>query len=173
MRRTPILVALAIALAHPVFGQAAETNPIKGLAWMVGGTWTADASSWGGGLKQIETRYMWADNDAFIRFTTHFIMEKGTIKNYDGSFFWNRDQSTLSMWYMDARTVITQSPVTVEGQTVVMRFHGPDFEGKPADLRVTLTRKAADLYNWLVEETSPDGAWKQLATIDYRRLPGT
>jgi len=54
-----------------------------------------------------------------------------------------------------------------------MKFHGPDFEGKPADLRVTVTRKEADLYSWVVEEALADGGWKPLASLDYRRSPGT
>jgi hypothetical protein len=178
MKHAAALLALLIAGA-PIAGSQTpgatpeSAKPIAALAWLVGGVWTADASKMGSGMKQIETRYHWSDNNAYLRFTTHFVTDKATLKNYDGSFFWNPEQSTLSMWYMDARNSITQGPVTAGGTTLVMTFRSTDFEGKPADLRVTLMRKDGDNYTWLLEETMPGAQWKPLATLDYRRLVGS
>ena len=66
----------------------AKKKAISELSWLVGGVWTADASKMGDGMKRIETRYVWSDNNAFIRFTTHFVSDKGTAKTYDGNFYW-------------------------------------------------------------------------------------
>src|SRR5258708_5470529 len=89
-------------------------KPIAALGWLVGGVWTADASKLGPGMR-IVTRYEWSDNAAYIRFTTHFVTDKGTLRNYDGNFFWSAEQSSLAMWYMDARNSITQGPMTMSG----------------------------------------------------------
>jgi hypothetical protein len=172
MRRlTPAFAFLAGGASSLPCQEAAKPDPrpIAPLAWLVGGTWSADASSLG--LKQIETRYQWSDNDAYIRFTTHFITAQATIRNYDGNFFWNPEQSALAMWYMDARNGITQSAVGVEGNAMTMRFRSTNFEGKPADVRVTVTRRTSDEYNWLLQEALSGGEWKQLASLDYRRSP--
>jgi hypothetical protein len=99
-------------------------------------------------------------------------MDKGTFKNYDGSFFWDPERASLAMWYMDAQNSITQGPVLFEGDTMQMTFRAHDFEGKLADLRVKVTRKTNDDYNWLLEEKGPEG-WKQLATLEYLRVAGT
>jgi hypothetical protein len=173
-----VLAALIVATTVPAEAQHAPAQPrsdkpIAALGWLVGGVWTADASKMGDGMKQIETRYQWADNSAFLRFTMHFVSDKATLKNYDGSFFWNPDQSTLAMWYMDARNSITQGPVTLDGDRMVMTFRSTNFEGQPADLRVTVTRRNNDGYNWLLEETQPGAQWKRLATLDYRRMAGS
>src|SRR5947208_3243796 len=80
---------------------AKAPKPISVMAWLIGGTWTADASNLGPGMQRIETRYAWSDNGSFIRFTTHFVSTQGTLNNYDGNFFYDPAGKTLSMWYTD------------------------------------------------------------------------
>ena len=149
--------------------QAAK--PIAVLTWLVGGVWTADASKMGPGMQRIETRYQWSDNSAYIRFTTHFVTDKGTLRNYEGHFFWNPDASSLAMWYMDARNTITQGPVRVDGDLMQISFRATDYEGKPADLRVEVARKTNDHYTWTLEEKVA-ADWKQLASLEYLRVAG-
>ena len=156
----------------PAAKAAAAPAPISALAWLVDGIWTADATKLGPGMKRIETRYRWSDNGSFIRFTTHFVSEKGELKNYDGNFFWDPGSSTLAIWYMDARNGITQGPVTVQGDTTEIRFRGRDFEGKDADLRVLVTRMNPDLYEWALAEKAGED-WKALAALEYARKPGS
>ena len=176
MKRIALLMIVLCVGAGLGWGQAGEkkpeaAKPIAPLSWLVGGTWTADASKMGPGMKQIETRYRWSDNGAYIQFNTHFVFDKGTAKAYDGNFFWNPDQKSLAMWYMDARNGITQGPVEVNGDVTKITFHGPDFEGNLADLLVTVTRKTNDEYHWAVSEK--DGAnWKELAALEYLRAVG-
>jgi hypothetical protein len=174
VKRGACILALAGAVALSAQGQAAlpAAKPISPLAWLVGGVWTSDVTPPGGHPTRIETRYQWADNSAYVRFTTHFVSEKGTFKNYDGSFFWNPEQSTLAMWYMDAGGTITQGPVTMTADTMLMTFRGTDFDGKLADMRVTVTRKNADAYRWQLEEKQPS-AWKPLLSLEYRRTAGS
>jgi hypothetical protein len=173
MRKAFVLIAV-LALASAAFpGQEGASKVqaprhIDALGWLVGGVWTADASKMGGGMQRIETRYTWADNHAYVRFNTHFVTDKTTFRNYDGQFFWNPEQSTLAMWYMDSRNTIIQGPVQADGEVTRFTFRATDFEGKMADLRVNLTRKTNDAYTWMLEEK--DGAgWKQLASLEYLR----
>jgi len=145
-----------------------QVRQIDMLAWLNGGVWTADAALLGPGMVRIETRYAWSDNQAFLRFNTHFVMDKGVLKNYDGQFFWDREQNALEIWYMDASNAITHGPVRIEGNEMQITFHGPDFAGQPADLRVKVTRRTADHYTWRLEERGEAG-WKQLAQLEYLR----
>jgi hypothetical protein len=171
--RKAITLSAAVALAATaLFGQESApkppaTKPITALAWLVGGVWTADGAKLAPGLR-IETRYQWADNDAYIRFTTHFLTAKGTLKNYDGQFFWSPEQSALAVWYMDARNHITQGPVVVDGDVMQIAFRAEDFQGKVADLKVEVARKTNDHYTWSLEEKQPAG-WSQLASLEYLR----
>ena len=172
MRRTGVLSAALMLAAAVVFAQesapkAAAAKPIAALEWLVGGVWTADASKMAPGMK-IETRYAWSDNGAYIRFTTHFVSPQGTLKNYDGHFFWDPSQSSLAMWYMDAHNGITQGAVAVDGDVTRFTFRGTDFEGKLADLRVLVSKKTNDDYTWTLEEKQAAG-WGQLASLEYLR----
>jgi hypothetical protein len=146
-------------------------RPVDALGWIVGGVWTADATKLGPGMQRIETRYQWSDNHAYIRFNTHFVFDKGTAQTYDGNLFWNPDKKSLAIWYMDHANSITEGPIEIEGNLWIITFRGPDFEGQPADLRVQITRKTNDDYNWSVAEKQGE-TWKDLAQLEYLRQPG-
>jgi hypothetical protein len=147
---------------------AAPPRPIDALSWVIGGVWTADATKLGPGIERIETRYQWSDNNAYIRFTTHFVFDKGVANTYDGNFFWNPAQNNLAIWYMDAHNAVTEGPVKVAGDQWLISFRGEDFAGKMSDLRVTVTRKTNDDYRWALSEKQGDG-WKELAALEYLR----
>jgi hypothetical protein len=73
---------------------------------------------------------------------------------------------------MSAQGVIYEGPVKVQGDVMELTFRGEDFDGKMSDLRVTVTRKISDHYNWLLEEKQAD-AWKQLLSLEYLRTGGS
>jgi hypothetical protein len=175
MKRATVLFFILILTANFAWAQdaakAPEPKPIDALAWLIGGVWTADMSAMGHGMQRIETRYQWSDNHAYVRFTTHFVFDKGTANTYDGNLFWNPEQKSLAMWYMNAENEIMEGPVKIDGDTWTMTFHGTDFEGKMADLRVEVARKSPDLYHWLVREKQADG-WKEMMALDYHRVNG-
>jgi len=177
MKRVMVCLALLAVSALRLDAQAVEkkteaAKPISALAWLVGGVWTADATKLGPGMQRIETRYQWSDNNAFIRFTTHFVSDKGTAHRYDGNFFWNPEQSSLAMWYMSHANEITQGPVVMDGDTMKISFRAEDFEGKVADMLVSVVRKTSDRYQWVLEEKQASGM-KQLAALEYVRMEGS
>ncbi len=177
MRATCISFLLVLVMAAGVraqgAGKAAEgTKPIAPLAWLVGGVWTADASRLGGGMQRIETRYRWSDNNAYIRFNTHFVTDKEALHNYDGSFFWDPERTTLAMWYMDAKNEITQAPVKINGDVMTMEFRAEGLDGKDAEFRVSVTRKTNDHYAWLLEEKQAE-EWKGVLALEYLRTPSS
>ena len=72
------------------------------------------------------------------------------------------------MWYMSARGEVTEGTVTADGDNFRFDFRGTNFEGQPADLRVTLLRKNNDLYTWQLQEKASEGR-KEMAKLDYAR----
>lgn len=173
MRRASTLVCVVLLFSLGAWGQQKSADPqalkpISDLAWFVGGVWTADASKMGGGMQRIETRYEWSDNRAFVRFNTHFVSDTGTLRNYDGQFFWDPQQASLKMWYMNVRNDITEGTITIQGDVFTFSFRGTNFEGNPADLRVQVTRKTNDRYVWELREKGSEG-WKPLASLEYVR----
>jgi hypothetical protein len=177
MKRAGILFALLTITAALAWPQSTEkkpeaVKPIHALSWLVGGVWTADTSSMGHGMQRIETRYQWSDNASFLRFTTHFVFDKGTARTYDGNLFWNPTQNSLAMWYMNADNEIIEGPMQVNGDAWTMTFRGTDPEGKMADLRADVIRKSPDLYHWSVREKQA-GTWKEIMALEYQRLSGS
>lgn len=148
--------------------KAAEAKPIQQLAWLQGGVWVADGTKLGPGLQKIETRYQWSDNGAYLRFTTHFVFEKGVAKQYDGNMYWDAEKKALAIWYMSAAGEIIQGPMEWGGDVLKVTFRGQDFEGNIADMMVEVTKKSGDHYHWVVSEKNGAG-WKQLGELDYLR----
>jgi len=153
---------------NPTAATAKLAKPLDSFAWLVGGVWTADATALGPGMLRIETSYFPSDNNSYIRFTTHFVSTRGTLKNYDGSMYWDAARHQLRMWYMSASGQITESPMTIDGDRWRMEFEGTDFDDKPAVLQVLVERKTNDLYHWSLAEKAGEG-WKPLAGLDYAR----
>lgn len=162
-----VFAALNMGAQAPV-KRTEEAKPIAALGWLVGGVWKANATGLAPGMLRVETRYHWADNNAYVRFNTHFVYEKETVKGYDGNFFWDPERKTLAVWYMNADNEITQGPVEVQGDIMRITFRGTDFEGQPADLRVIVSRKNAGDYHWKLQEKQGEN-WKDLAGLEYLR----
>jgi len=165
---TTPLTAKAQAAPSTTPATQKAVKPIDAFAWLIGGVWTADASGLAPGMLRIETRYSWSDNDNYIRFTTHFVSTQGTLKNYDGNMYWDAARKELRMWYTSASGDITECPMTIDGAVWQMNFSGTDFDDKPADLRVQVSRKTNDLYHWSLSEKAGE-SWKALAGLDYAR----
>lgn len=155
---------LILSLAISAVAQAPQQKPIAAMGWFVGGTWSAEASK----DVTIKTQYVWADNNAFVRFKTHFLTPKGEARRYDGQFYYDPEKKQITMWYMDAENNIYSGPVNVNGDTTTFDFRGENFEGKLSDLRVNLVKKSADGYHWQLLEMS-GGSWKEMAGLDFKR----
>jgi hypothetical protein len=148
-----------LALVLLMFPSHHQADPVEQLGWLVGGVWTASGPQLGPHMQRIETRYQWADNHSYIRFTTHFVTDSADVHRYDGNMFWDAAQSTLSMWYMDAAHEITQGPMTVDGNRWDMTFR---------EYRVNIVRQSNDLYHWSLKQ-NVGGSWKELLALDYTR----
>jgi hypothetical protein len=177
MKKLLLCYALVLMIAVTSWAQEKTKKeearrPIQSLSWLVGGVWTADASKLGPGMQRIETRYTWSDNDAYMRFTTHFVFDKGTAKTYDGNFFWDPERKELAMWYMDSKNTIYAGPIQAAGDVLRFNFRGEDSEGKMTDLQVEVNRKTNDLYRWSLQEKDGE-KWKELASLDYKRMAGS
>ena len=173
MRRIGLCVVALLMGAGLVWSQGAEkkaeAKPASVLGWLVGGVWTADASKMGNGMQRIETRYQWSDNDAYLRFTTHFVLDTKTMKRYDGNFYWDPEKNELTMWYMASDGSVMQGPMRWDGTVLNIVFRAKDFEGQMADLQVEVTRKTNDKYVWTLSEKDGTG-WKSLASLEYVRM---
>ena len=166
-----MILLIVFSLSCSLMAQAPAPKmpgPLHPLEWLIGGVWTTDMSKMGNGMKSIETRYVWSDNGAFLRFTTHFVSDKGVAKRYDGNFYFDPAKKSLAMWYMDPENTIYEGPIKVDGDLTTFNFRGEDFEGKMSDLRVVVTRKSNSLYNWSLSERDNE-KWKPLASLDYSR----
>ena len=166
MKRTSLAL---VAFALLALLGASPSRPIGPLLWLVGGTWTANASGLGPGMLRIETRYRQSSNGSFVRFTTAFVSTKGATPTYDGNFYYDPATKQFAMWYENAGGEIVQGPVAVDGAITSLLFaSGDPRDGKPGQMRVVLTRKSPDLYTWSLYNLTRDPI-APIFSLDYRR----
>lgn len=164
------------AAATPVTVPAASGGPaqLAAFGWLAGGVWVCDGPTLPATLSRIETRYDVAPNARVLRFTTRFVNKDGTAGNgYAGNLYYDAEQRTLRMWYIDSADEITQGPVTLEGDRWSMAFTGDGgFIGRPGavNFRVDVVRQTNDLYHWSLL-AGPAGGWKPVFALDYHRVP--
>lgn len=156
-------------------GAAEPNRPIDQLEWLVGGVWSADASSLGGDVTRIDTRYEWTPNKSYIRFTTDFVSAKGARPHYAGDLFFDPSLGSLMIWYMDENSAITSGHMRVDGKSWTISFRGAgDAAGVagPVDYTVDIERMTDDEYRWTLF-TDAAGAKKEVFGLTYRRLRST
>jgi hypothetical protein len=172
MKRPFIVTALALFISLGSSARAADSaaRPIADLSWLVGGVWTAKAAALPGGIDRIEVRYNWAATANYIQFATRFVGTDGSTKgSYAGNFYFDPAKDRLAMWYMDEKNEITQGPVDVDGNRIVMTFSeaGQNSSATSSvNFRVEVTKSAADAYHWALSRKNDD-AWKPLFSLDY------
>ena len=73
--------------------------------------------------------------------------------------------------YQAARVHRAQkAQITSRQAAAVYDMHGPDFEGKVADLQVTVTRKTNDEYHWAVSENNRRAKYYELTATGRKQL---
>jgi hypothetical protein len=164
-------LAWVVALAMLCIGASGSTRPIDQLGWLVGGVWSADASSLGGGLERIDTRYEWTPNGSFIRLTTNFVTKGVATPRYAGDLFYDPSEGTLEVWYMDDSNSITHGPMKADGTKFTLSFSGPgDIVGVSGSVNydVEILRTSPDSYQWtLFADVS--NQQKKVFGLVYRR----
>lgn len=159
-------------LATPVpIPLAPQLAPFR---WLAGGLWRADLSALPGGMKDIETRYEIAPTGVML-FASAFVKPDGTVANgYTGALYFDAAAKHLAMWYVDAHGVLTQGPVTVNGNVWSMTFTSDGaIVGRPgpASFRVDVARRSNDAYHWSLFADAA-GTWKPVFALDYVRGAG-
>lgn len=159
----PLLIAAA-----PQVTTTPGSRPIDRFSWLIGGTWTANASKLGKGMREISTRYQWSQNRTYVEFSTVFASETGAVVNYSGMIF--NDPSTAAtgggyrMWYTDAKGAITEGAVSPgSGDDWSLNFLS---ENKP--YRVDILRQSADSYRWSLYSQS-SSSWSPVFSLDFNR----
>jgi hypothetical protein len=85
-----VILAATLAAWPPAIAQQAEENPLNQLAWMVGGTWNADAPQGPDGKPfHAEWKGRWGANHRTIEFTVWFRTEGKLVPIYSGLYAWH------------------------------------------------------------------------------------
>jgi hypothetical protein len=165
-----LINALALTLALSGYASAQPTErPIERFSWLVGGVWTADASTLGNDMQQIATRYQWAPNKTYISFFTTFTTKTTSFVNYSGNLYVQSDpanpgQPVYTMWYTNAENEVTQGVVALESGD----NWSETFVSDRRQYRVDILREGKDSYRWILMSKS-GAAWQRVISLEFVR----
>ncbi len=166
------LVAVLLGLAGPLKSQsqAEDQNPLNQLAWMMGGTWTADGDN-GGKPFHVESKLNWTENHRGMKFTTWFLIDGKLVPVYEGLYAWHPAKKKFTFLYTDNHGNLTEGEATMTGDHLEQEFQIVGVDGTAHTLRSTIVRTGPNDYDWNVQHQDKDGKWVVIFGLKYKRKP--
>ena len=176
MRARVIIAALtlSLALAGPTKSenQPAAANPVDQLAWLIGGTWTADGDNGPDGKAfHVETVFNWAANHRGIIFTTRFRIDGKLVPVYEGLYAWHPAQKKFNFLYTDNEGAMTSGAAAWLSDTLEQDFQIVEPDGTAKTFHSTVKRTGPNQYDWNVRHQDKEGAWVPMFALTYTRKP--
>jgi len=174
MRVLISVVAVLIGLAGPLKPetQPAASNPLDQLAWMVGGTWTAEGDKGPDGKPfHVEVKFNWSENHRELKFTTRFLIDGKLTPVYEGFYAWHPAKKKFAFFYTDDHGALTDGEATMTGDHLEQEFQIVGVSGTAHTFRSTIVRTGPDGYDWNVRGQNKDGEWVVMFGLKYQRKP--
>ena len=167
-------VAVLLGLAVPLESQSQPVvqNPLDQMAWMVGGTWTAEGDKGPDGKPfHVESKLNWTENHRGIKFTTWFLIDGKLVPVYEGLYAWHPAKKKYAFLYTDKEGNLTEGEATVNGDRLEQEFQIVGLDGTARTFRSTVVHTAPDDYDWNVQHQNKDGDWVVMFGLKYKRKP--
>jgi hypothetical protein len=158
-------VCLAVSLlllsgfqANPTPNHDPNLQPI---AWLTGGTWTAEFNRPDGKPFLIQNEIRWADTGTAISFLTRFNGQP----HYYGIYVYDPAAKQIKFFYTSADGEFTSGHTTPSATTLQQNFQISNAEGTKT-FSSTIQREGEDAYTFNVFQ---EGSDKSVLTVKYLR----
>ena len=168
-RRPFLFVLLPLFVAPPALGDGAPEDPLRPLAWTVGGTWVAEVKRPDGKPLKVETTFEWASHRKALRYTIVIRTDTGTVPQYEGLYWWDPGAKEIHMLQIDRQGNVTKSVATFAGNTMTQKNQLTRADGTKQEQRVELVRDGDDAFSFkaLLQK---GGEWAEAARFTYKRV---
>jgi hypothetical protein len=158
-------VCLAVSLSL-TFGFQANPTPnhdphLQPVAWLTGGTWTAEFKTAEGKPFLIQNEIRWADTGAAISFLTRFNGQP----HYYGIYVYDPAAKLIKFFYTSADGEFTSGHTTPSATALQQQFQISNTEGTKT-FSSTIQRAGEDAYNFDVFQ---EGSDKPVLSLKYLR----
>jgi len=160
------LVLFAFSVLAQQKGGSAESSPLQPVAWLVGGTWTADIKGPDQKVTHVENKIRWAPNHQAIEFLTRFNGQP----HYNGFYAYDAAKKAIEFFYTSSEgdlTIGTAVP-NADGRTLNQNFELTDAKGKVTPIHSTIEREGDNAYSFTVL-LQKNGEWSPEFNIRYER----
>lgn len=161
------LVLVSVPAAAKADGPPAG-DPLAALAWFVGGTWVSEIKSPDGRALRVETNFHWAGHGRALKYVVHFHGAERAVPQYEGMYFWHPGKKHVAMVQVDRSGNLTESVITVEGETVTQENQATAADGTTRPQRVTVTRRGEDAFEFKAS-VQREGEWVEAVALTYER----
>lgn len=175
IRKTAFLPGLVVGL---IFGASAATkadpnpavdDPLRPLAWLVGGTWVAEFKDPKGIPVAIEVTYSWAAHKKSISYT-HIAKSQGkAVPQIDGLCYWHPGKKHLAIMEVNWLGYVTEEELTQDDKTLRIQSLTVRNGGAMHVRRAEIVREGPDVY--VFRGFMPSGNdWVEAFTARYKRV---
>ena len=169
---TTVALLLGLVVTLRAETQPAAENPLDQLAWMIGGTWTADGDKGPDGKPfHVESKFNWAANHRGLEFTTWFLVDGKLVPVYHGMYAWHPQKKKFAFLYTDNEGNMTEGEAAMTGDHLEQEFQIVGVNGAAHTFRSTIVHSAPDDYDWNVRHQNQQGDWVVMFALKYKRKP--
>jgi len=186
MRNFANIAALALAVALTSIAARAQTpppptpkpqkiapqKPLDALAWLDGGTWTAQEKSLTGAATLELTFHFEENRQAIVWEVVHRGSDGKAVPQYEGFCAWHPAKQTLAVWQVDRSGDVGEGELTVENEVISQVVHVSIAGGGTQDLR-TIWQRVDDntLHAQGQFRMNEHDGWKQSLDLVFHRSP--
>jgi hypothetical protein len=147
---------------------AATSASLDDIAWLVGGTWTAEWKDAQGKTLFIDVTYRWADHRKAIAHRIVTRGERGATPTHEGLAWLDGATKQLRLTEVDHNGHATTGTLTVGAGRVEIVETMVTAGGASHELRAEMLRRGSDAFTFIAYSRK-GGAWVHEITFEYRR----
>lgn len=150
----------------------APQKPIDALAWLEGGTWTAQEKSLNGAAT-LEMAFRFEENHQAIAWEMiHRGADGKAVPQYETFCAWHPAKKTFVVWQVDRSGDLGDGELTIENEVVTQVMHVAIAGGGTQDLR-TIWQRVDDntLHVQAQFRMNEHDGWKQSLDVVFHRSP--
>jgi hypothetical protein len=160
-------------IAPRAAGQAVVAEKrLEELAWLAGGTWTAEEASTSGPPLTVRMNCRWAPTHNALLFNVSFLSAGKETPQYDGMYIWHPAKGKLVLWQVNRKGEVAEGELTAHSGEIDQTVQVSHPDGTAHFLKAHYTRLDENSFrfkaSFRVSESNP---WQDAVDLVYRREP--
>ncbi|MEW5978368.1 MAG: hypothetical protein AB1898_21435 [Acidobacteriota bacterium] len=163
-----LLIAAVIVLSgRAAFGESIETDPLKRLSWLVGGSWVAKTQTADGKPAEVEVRYRWLPDRRGVVYDIVRTAEGASVHTMHGLYYWHPGRREIGLVEVNKDAGLTEAWVQVAGGRLIHENLATNAAGVSQRQRAEVARDGDSAFDFKASVLK-EGQWIEAVRFRYQ-----